>query len=65
MGTISTLLVYPSMLGFIKAGNFIIKSIAHLNMSLSVDPFIWLWLAGLAGIISVLGSYRAISSILK
>jgi len=65
MGGLSTLLVYPSMLGFIRGSNFLIQSVAHLKISLSVDPFLWLWLAGLAAIISILGSYRAISSILK
>lgn len=65
MGIISTLFVFPSMMGMVEGGNFVIQSVTHLKITLSVDPYIWLWLAGLSAIISVLGSYRAITSIIK
>jgi cell division transport system permease protein len=65
MGVISTVFVYPSLIGMVNGANYILESVSHTRMQLLVDPFIWIWLIGLAGIISILGSYRAIASIIK
>jgi len=35
------------------------------NIQLSIAPILFLWLALLSGIISVIGSYRAVSGIMK
>ena len=65
IGFISAGLVYPFLLLTIEVINYFIINFSSLGIIVSFDPFIILWILALVSIISVIGSYKAVSSFLK
>jgi len=64
-GFIATLIASPLIIGTINGANYIMNNFTSWNIQLSIAPILFLWLALLSGIISVIGSYRAVSGIMK
>jgi len=52
-------------LATVNGTNYLITNFTSWHINLLIDATIFLWLILLAGIISVLGSYRAITGLLK
>ena len=65
IGLISSLLVYPALLGSVKAINYIFTNFTSWSIRLSFNPAVWIWLFSLVVVITLLGSYRAASNFLK
>ena len=64
-GFIATLIASPLIVGTINGVNYMMNNFTSWNIQLSISPILFLWLALLSGIISVVGSYRAVSGIMK
>ena len=64
-GLLSALVAFPCVLATVNGLNYIMTNFTSWHIHLSLDPIIFVWLTLLAGIISVFGSYRAISGLLK
>jgi len=64
-GFIATLIASPLIVGTINGINYMMNNFTSWNIQLSIAPILFLWLALLSGIISVVGSYRAVSGIMK
>ena len=64
-GVIATIISVPLIVGTINGANYVIDNFTSWNIELMLAPVLFLWLTFLSGIISVLGSYRAVSGILK
>ena len=64
-GILSSLIVAPLIIGTINGINYFINNFTSWNITLFVDLNLFLWLTLLSGIISVIGSYRAVSKIMK
>ena len=64
-GFIATLIASPLIVGTINGVNYMMNNFTSWNIQLSIAPILFLWLALLSGIISVVGSYRAVSGIMK
>ena len=64
-GFIASLIASPLIIGTINSVNYMINNFTSWNIQLSIAPILFLWLALLSGIISVVGSYRAVSGIMK
>ena len=64
-GIIATIISVPLIIGTINGANYIINNFTSLNIELAIAPVLFLWLTLLSGIISVLGSYRAVSGVMK
>ena len=64
-GLLSALVAFPCVLATINGLNYIMTNFTSWHIHLSLDPIIFVWLTSLAGIISVFGSYRASSGLLK
>ena len=64
-GLLSALVAFPCLLATVNGSNYLIKNFTSWRIHLLFDPAIFFWLTLLTGIISVLGSYRAISRLLK
>ncbi len=62
---IATLIASPLIIGTINGVNYMISNFTSWNIQLSIDPILFLWLTLLSGTISVVGSYRAVSGIMK
>jgi cell division transport system permease protein len=65
IGLISCVLVFPALLGSIEGVNYIFANFTPWRISLSFNPFVWVWLFSLVVVITLIGSYRAASSYLK
>ena len=64
-GILATIISVPLIIGTINGANYVIDNFTSWNIELTLAPVLFLWLTLLSGIISVLGSYRAVSGILK
>ena len=64
-GIIATIVSVPLIIGTINAANYVINNFTSWNVELTIAPVLFLWLTMLSGIISVVGSYRAVSGVLK
>ena len=64
-GIIATIVSIPLIIGTINGANYVINNFTSWNVELTIAPVLFLWLTLLSGIISVLGSYRAVSGVMK
>ena len=64
-GIIATIVSIPLIIGTINGANYVISNFTSWNVELTIAPILFLWLTLLSGIISVLGSYRAVSGVMK
>ena len=64
-GFMASLIASPLILVTVNGINYMINNFTSWNIQLSITPILFLWLTLLSGIISVLGSYRAVSGIMK
>ena len=64
-GFMASLIASPLILVTVNGINYMINNFTSWNIQLSIAPILFLWLTLLSGIISVLGSYRAVSGIMK
>jgi cell division transport system permease protein len=64
-GVLATLISIPLIMGTVSGVNYMIDNFTSWNIDLTVAPILFIWLTLLSGIISVLGSYRAVSGIMK
>ena len=64
-GVIATIVSVPLIIGTINGANYVINNFTSWNVELTIAPVLFLWLTLLSGIISVLGSYRAVSGVMK
>ena len=64
-GIIATIVSVPLIIGTINGANYVINNFTSWNVELTIAPVLFLWLTMLSGIISVVGSYRAVSGVLK
>ena len=65
IGVFSSAIAFPLIVGTVRIGNYILQNFTSWAIRLTFDPTIWIWLTILSVVITILGSYRAISSILK
>jgi cell division transport system permease protein len=64
-GVLASVIASPLIIGTINGINYMINNFSSWNIQLSIAPVLFLWLTLLSGIISVIGSYRAISGIMR
>ena len=64
-GIIATIVSVPLIIGTINGVNYVINNFTSWNVELTIAPVLFLWLTLLSGIISVIGSYRAVSGVMK
>ena len=64
-GIIATIVSVPLIIGTINGANYVISNFTSWNVELTIAPVLFLWLTLLSGIISVLGSFRAVSGVMK
>ena len=64
-GILSTIISVPLIIGTINGANYVIDNFTSWNIELTIAPILFLWLTLLSGIISVIGSYRAVSGVMK
>ena len=64
-GILATIISVPLLIGTINGANYVIDNFTSWNIELTLAPILFLWLTLLSGIISVLGSYRAVSGVVK
>lgn len=64
-GIIATIVSVPLIIGTINGANYVINNFTSWNVELTIAPVLFLWLTLLSGIISVVGSYRAVSGVMK
>ena len=64
-GFMASLIASPLILVTVNGINYMINNFTSWNIQLSIEPILFLWLTLLSGIISVIGSYRAVSGIMK
>ena len=64
-GIIATIVSVPLIIGTINGVNYVINNFTSWKVELTIAPVLFLWLTLLSGIISVLGSYRAVSGVMK
>ena len=64
-GFMASLIASPLILVTVNGINYMINNFTSWNIQLSIAPILFLWLTLLAGIISVVGSYRAVSGSMK
>ena len=64
-GFMASLIASPLILVTVNGINYMINNFTSWNIQLSIAPILFLWLTLLTGIISVVGSYRAVSGIMK
>ena len=64
-GILATIISVPLIIGTINGANYVIDNFTSWNIELTIAPILFLWLTLLSGIISVLGSYRAVSGVMK
>ena len=64
-GFMASLIASPLILVTVNGVNYMMNNFTSWNIQLSIEPILFLWLTLLSGIISVVGSYRAVSGIMK
>ena len=64
-GFLASLIASPLILVTVNGVNYMMNNFTSWNIQLSIPPILFLWLTLLSGIISVVGSYRAVSGIMK
>ena len=64
-GIVAAAIASPLIFGTINGVNYLMNNFTSWNIQLSIAPILFLWLTLLSGIISVVGSYRAVSDIMK
>ena len=64
-GFMASLIASPLILVTVNGVNYMMNNFTSWNIQLSIAPILFLWLTLLSGIISVVGSYRAVSGIMK
>ena len=64
-GFMASLIASPLILLTVNGINYMMNNFTSWNIQLSIAPILFLWLTLLSGIISVVGSYRAVSGIMK
>jgi len=64
-GIAAAAIASPLIFGTINGVNYLMNNFTSWNIQLSIAPVLFLWLTLLSGIISVVGSYRAVSDIMK
>ena len=64
-GLMASLIASPLILVTVNGINYMINNFTSWNIQLLIAPILFLWLTLLSGIISVVGSYRAVSGIMK
>ena len=64
-GFLATIISVPLIIATINGANYVIDNFTSWNIELTIAPILFLWLTLLSGIISVLGSYRAVSGVMK
>ena len=64
-GILATIISVPLIIGTINGANYVIDNSTSWNIEFTITPILFLWLTLLSGIISVLGSYRAVSGVMK
>ena len=64
-GIIATLISVPLIIGTINGANYAINNFTSWNIELTIAPVLFLWLTLLSGMISALGSYRAVSGAMR
>ena len=64
-GILATIISVPLLIGTINGANYVIDNFTSWNIELTIAPILFLWLTLLSGIISVIGSYRAVSGVMK
>jgi len=62
---LATLIASPLIIGTINGLNYFTNNFTSWNIKLFISPTMFLWLTLLSGIISVIGSYRAVSNIMR
>jgi len=65
IGIFSAALVFPALIGSIKGVNYLFMNYTSWGIKLIFDPTVLIWLFALVIIITFVGSYRAVSSLLK
>ena len=64
-GFLASLIASPLILVTVNGVNYMMNNFTSWSIQLSIAPILFLWLTLLSGIISVVGSYRAVSGIMK
>ena len=64
-GFLASLIASPLILVTVNGVNYMMNNFTSWNIQLSIAPILFLWLTLLSGIISVVGSFRAVSGIMK
>ncbi len=64
-GLLASIIASPLIIGTVNAMNYVVNNFTTWNIQLTIDPILFFWLTLLSGIISVLGSYRAASGIMR
>jgi len=64
-GFMASLIASPLIIVTVNGVNYMMNNFTSWNIQLSIEPILFLWLTLLSGIISVIGSYRAVSGIMK
>ena len=64
-GFMASLIASPLIIATVNGVNYMMNNFTSWNIQLSIAPILFLWLTLLSGIISVVGSYRAVSGIMK
>jgi len=64
-GFMASLIASPLILVTINGVNYMMNNFTSWNIQLSIEPILFLWLTLLSGIISVIGSYRAVLGIMR
>ena len=62
---LATLIASPLIIGTINGLNYFMNNFTSWNVKLFISPTMFLWLTLLSGTISVIGSYRAVSNIMR
>ena len=64
-GVLASVIASPLIIGTRNGINYMMNNFTSWNIQLSIAPVLFLWLTLLSGIISVIGSYRAVSGIMR
>ena len=64
-GLLASIIASPLIIATVNGVNYVMNNFTTWNIQLSFEPILFFWLTLLSGIISVLGSYRAASGIMR
>ena len=65
IGFIAVGFTFPALMGTVEGVNYILERFTSFGFRISFDPTIWIWRFILVSVITIVGSYRAVSSFLK